>query len=710
MVRKYKKKGTRTQDVDEESIKLAVDDVIHGRLSYRKAALKYNIKTSTLESRVKKFKEGSNSDGPSRTFHSKFTSLQVFSLEEETRLNDYIINCCKMHYGLTTVQIRKLAYEYAKALNLKYPAKWDENQMAGLEWMRKYRERNANLSLRKPENTSAARSFAFNKTAVQQFYNNLGDVLQRHNFAADRIFNFDESGVSTVLDTPKILAPKSQKQVGQIVSAERGELMTFGAIISASGNTIPPLFVFPRVHYKDHFLEGAPEGSIGAANRSGWINADIFVSVLKHIQKHTLSSKEHPILLLCDNHESHISLQAITYARDNGIIFVSFPPHTSHRLQPLDVGVFGPFKAKLKIAFNNWHMSNPGKTINIYNIPKLVKLAYFESFTAKNITSAFEKPGIWPFNEMAFSDEDFAPIDVYASNNSVNVTPNPETSTVALELQPSTSVQSTDMNEADIREQSPSLLQNPQDIFTGTGEPQAAETQSEPSAYLPITPEVIRPYPTAVRNRKTNKGRKPGKSRIYTDTPEKTELEERHRQKELKKIEQERKARAKAVKRSLKELNSRQKKKKAKQIESDEDSEESEGSQFSLRESSTSPIDFETDEETDDRSIHNNLNVTPEKIKDDCFVLVKFEKKTSVVYYVGKVLSHYSGTELKISYLRKKPGSSWSFFFPVIEDIHTLYISDVAMILPDPEPRAGCTARMARLFTFAVNLNNYNVQ
>ena len=120
---------------------------------------------------------------------------------------------------------------------------------------------------------------------------------------------------------------------------------------------------------------------------------------------------------------------------------------------------------------------------------------------------------------------------------------------------------------------------------------------------------------------------KPGKSRIYTDTPEKNELEKRHRQKEFKKIEQERKARAKAVKRSLKELNSKQKKKKAKQIESDEDSEESEESQFSLRESSTSPVNFETDEETDDRSINNHLNVTPDKIKDNCFVLVKFEKR-----------------------------------------------------------------------------------
>lgn len=253
-------------------------------------------------------------------------------------------------------------------------------------------------------------------------------------------------------------------------------------------------------------------------------------------------------------------------------------------------------------------MSNPGKKINMYNIPKLVKLAYLESFTARNITSGFEKPGIWPFNEMAFSDEDFAPINVYASNNSVNVKPNPETSTVALEPQPSTSVPLIDMNEADSREQSHFLLQNSQYI-TRNGEPStsAAETQSEPSAHLPITPEVIRPYPTAVKNTNTNKGRKPSKSRIYTDTPEKTELEERHRQKELKKIEQERKARAKAVKRSLKELGLRQKKKKAKQVERDEDSEESsEESQISLRESSTFPIDFETDEETDDRSIIDN--------------------------------------------------------------------------------------------------------
>lgn len=67
-----------------------------------------------------------------------------------------------MYYGLTAVRIWKLFYEYAKALDLKHPAKWDENKMAGLMWMRKYRKQKSNLSLRKQKNTSAARSFAFN--------------------------------------------------------------------------------------------------------------------------------------------------------------------------------------------------------------------------------------------------------------------------------------------------------------------------------------------------------------------------------------------------------------------------------------------------------------------------------------------------------------------------------------------------------------------
>ncbi|KAG5892074.1 hypothetical protein JTB14_022732 [Gonioctena quinquepunctata] len=110
----------------------------------------------------------------------------------------------------------------------------------------------------------------------------------------------------------------------------------------------------------------------------------------------------------------------------------------------------------------------------------------------------------------------------------------------------------------------------------------------------------------------------------------------------------------------------------------------SEVSQINLQESSSYPLDFHESDE--DINCCDTIDVRLDNIKDNCFILVKFENKTFVVYYVGKVLGHFSSIELKISYLRKKLGSSWSFVLPDIEDIHTLYISDITMILPDPKP------------------------
>ncbi|CAG4953195.1 unnamed protein product [Parnassius apollo] len=184
-------------------------------------------------------------------------------------------------------------------------------------------------------------------------------------------------------------------------------------MVTATGVALPPVYVFPRVHFKDHFLNGAPVVSLGLSNRSGWMMAELHVDVLKHIQRHTSCTKDNPILIICDNHESHVSIQAVNFCRDRGIVYLCLPPHTSHKLQPLDVSVFGPFKSRFKIAFNDWHIRNVGKTLSIYNIAERTKSAFLESFTPRNITSGFSKPGIWLFDGLAFGDDDFAPIEVF---------------------------------------------------------------------------------------------------------------------------------------------------------------------------------------------------------------------------------------------------------------------------------------------------------
>ena len=104
------------------------------------------------------------------------------------------------------------------------------------------------------------------------------------------------------------------------------------------------MLIFPRKNYRDHFVRGGPQSCIGKENPSGWINEKLFIEYLDHFAIHTQCSKENMVLLILENHESHISLAAVDKCKELGTVLLPIPPHTLHHLQPLDKCVFGPFK------------------------------------------------------------------------------------------------------------------------------------------------------------------------------------------------------------------------------------------------------------------------------------------------------------------------------------------------------------------------------
>lgn len=120
-----------------------------------------------------------------------------------------------------------------------------------------------------------------------------------------------------------------------MTSAERGTLVMLCCAVNAMGNSVPrTFFLFPRVYFKDVMLNGAPTGSKGTAHPSGRMTSDNFIEFLKHFTYHVKCTVQSPVLLLLDNHDSHISVASIEYAKNNGIIMLTFPPHCSHKLQP----------------------------------------------------------------------------------------------------------------------------------------------------------------------------------------------------------------------------------------------------------------------------------------------------------------------------------------------------------------------------------------
>ena len=150
------------------------------------------------------------------------------------------------------------------------------------------------------------------------------------------------------------------------------------------------------------------------------------------------------MLLLLDNHESHLPIEVLECAKENGVIMLSFPPHCSHRMQPLDVSVFGPFKKYYNSALRSWLTDHPGQSVQIYNVPSIATAAFPKAMTPENIISGFRETGIFPHNCNIFTRDAFMPSEV--TNR-----PNPDITSFGVERQedlvPATAVHSTPTNQ-----------------------------------------------------------------------------------------------------------------------------------------------------------------------------------------------------------------------------------------------------------------------
>ena len=123
---------------------------------------------------------------------------------------------------------------------------------------------------------------------------------------------------------------------------------------------------------------------------------------MNHFVKYAKPSKDHKVLLILDNHQTHIDVQVLNYAKENHITLLSFPPHCSHEPHPLDKSVFGPFKTYVNQASDRWlrEAQNAGKSMTIHNIPALVDYAFPKAMTPTNITAGFT--AIYPFDRYIF--------------------------------------------------------------------------------------------------------------------------------------------------------------------------------------------------------------------------------------------------------------------------------------------------------------------
>lgn len=119
---------------------------------------------------------------------------------------------------------------------------------------------------------------------------------------------------------------------GKMSCGERRRSSTVMCVMNAAGNYIPPIIVFAHVSNLDCLMINAHHGSGCAGTKHGWSDSKIFMKWLEHFNNVAKPSIQNSHTLMLDMHHSHKTLDRVKFAKQNGIIMITFPPHSTHKM------------------------------------------------------------------------------------------------------------------------------------------------------------------------------------------------------------------------------------------------------------------------------------------------------------------------------------------------------------------------------------------
>ncbi|KAK0505510.1 DDE superfamily endonuclease-domain-containing protein [Armillaria luteobubalina] len=162
---------------------------------------------------------------------------------------------------------------------------------------------------------------ALNPSAVNEFYDMLTNVINKYDIRPENTYNMDEKGIQLGIGAKvTVMVDKDQKTAYSVED---------GNPICANGSIFHPSVIF-QAH-----ISISPNGWTDQELGLEWLQCDFDPATQD-------KGAGQYCLLILDGHNSHCTFKFCQYALNQKIIIICLPSHTTHALQPCDVGAFGP--------------------------------------------------------------------------------------------------------------------------------------------------------------------------------------------------------------------------------------------------------------------------------------------------------------------------------------------------------------------------------
>ena len=387
-----KKKRGPQKAYNEETLSNAVQMILTGRMTYRKAEEQFGIKKSTLYDKV---------SGRTSTQHKG--PEPFLGRDIEKRVCEWVTNMARIGYGQTREALMDKVQVVVNTLNI--PTPWEHGRPSK-KWYELFMKRNQHLKIRQAQLLSRERA-GVTREGLKEWYDELYqylhetanlDILEQ----PLRIYNCDETGFPISPKPPKVICESGAPNIYARGSSSKQTITTL-LCASAAGTYIPPMIVYPGTNFKRDFMtdffKTLPDVEFGHSP-SGWMDQELFLQWLRNgFDKFiTRSGVKRPVLLIIDGAKVHLSLWISEFCDANKIILFVLYPNSTHLTQPLDLTLMGSVKVHYKEAVRKWILEHPFEPYNKFAFPVVFRDMWQRAATVVNAAKGFKVAGFYPWN------------------------------------------------------------------------------------------------------------------------------------------------------------------------------------------------------------------------------------------------------------------------------------------------------------------------
>jgi len=274
-------------------------------------------------------------------------------------------------------------------------------QTIGVNWAYKFTKRRDELKTRLSRRYNHQRAKCEEPKIIKEWFDRVQITIMQHGIALEDIYNFDETGYAMgLIATAKVVSRAEMTGRPFLVQPGNREWVTSIECINSTGWALPPCIIFKGRSILRGGIKMRP------CQRTGGLKSAIINGQLMRLDYDGFKIPFIPAingrmfgkyrLLVLDGHGGHLTPRFDEICCQNDIIPICMPSHSSHLLQPLDMGCFSPLKRayghlvenKARRQFNH---------IDKFDFLEAYLQAHTEAFTTENIKNSFEASGLVTF-------------------------------------------------------------------------------------------------------------------------------------------------------------------------------------------------------------------------------------------------------------------------------------------------------------------------